>query len=163
MGLEPTTFTLETCEHRTEGPQPQELTSGTTNACTNACTDGAEIDRSNPPKRPTATAVDAATAVNAATAVDATAADVADGAGERFAGALAMLAALPLTDAEKAEAVRRLLADLNREGDTAKTGGKAAPLRSTTPGRPDLPDGTLRAPAGRGMRTNRLRGRKRQG
>jgi len=40
----------------------------------------------------------------------------ADGAGGHFAAALVMIAALPLTDAEKAESVRRLLADLTAKG-----------------------------------------------
>ncbi|MCK6458103.1 MAG: hypothetical protein L6Q92_16435 [Phycisphaerae bacterium] len=40
----------------------------------------------------------------------------ADGAGERFAEAVAMLARLPLTDSERAEAVRRLLADQSAKG-----------------------------------------------
>jgi len=40
-------------------------------------------------------------------------------AGGHFAAALAMIATLPLTDAEKAEAVRRLLA-----ADESNTGGE---------------------------------------
>lgn len=43
-------------------------------------------------------------------------ADDSDGAGEHFAEAIAMLARLPLTDAERAEAVRRLLGDQTAKG-----------------------------------------------
>lgn len=50
VGFEPTTCGLQNREHRTEGTQPQELTSGPTNACTNACTDGAEIEHGGPPE-----------------------------------------------------------------------------------------------------------------
>ena len=90
---------LQNREHRTEGTQPQELTSAPTNACTNACTDGAEIEHGGPTEEATATV---------AGAVSAGGADV---EGEHFAEAVAMLARLPLTDTERAEAVRRLLAD----------------------------------------------------
>ena len=38
MGLDPTTFTLATCQHPTEPTQPQALTSDDANACTSACT-----------------------------------------------------------------------------------------------------------------------------
>jgi hypothetical protein len=81
-GLEPSTFSLGSCEHRSEATQTQELTDDTANACTNACT-------SEP---------------------DSVHSDTADDAPDTFAEALAMVARLPLTDAERAEAVRRLLA-----------------------------------------------------
>ena len=73
--------------------------SGQTNACTNACTERAEIEHGGP-----------------ATVAGAVSAGGADGAGEHFAEAVAMLARLPLTDAERAEAVRRLLADRPAKG-----------------------------------------------
>jgi len=79
MGFEPTTFTLATCQHRTEAPQTQALTSATMNVCTNACT----------------------------TEPDSVHEDAPD---QHFADGLAMIARLPLSDAEKAQAVRRLLA-----------------------------------------------------
>jgi hypothetical protein len=104
MGFEPTTSSLGSREHRTEGAESQALTNAPTNACTNACTDLAEIEHGGP------------AGATAATAGDATAAADAGGAGEHFAAALVMIAALPLTDAEKAEAVRRLLADLTAKG-----------------------------------------------
>ena len=91
-------------EHRMEGTQPQELTSDPTNACTNACTNLAEIEHGGPAEAAPATAAGAVSASDA------------DGAGERFAAALAMIATLPLADAEKAEAVRRLLADQTAKG-----------------------------------------------
>lgn len=97
VGFEPTTCGLQSREHRTEGTQPQELTSAPTNACTNACTDGVEIEHGGPADGASATAVGTVSTGGAGAA------------GERFAAALAMIATLPLTDAEKAEAVRRLL------------------------------------------------------
>jgi len=92
---------LKSRKHRTEVTQRQDLTNAPTNACTNACTGTPEIEHGGPA---------GATAVNAASAADA------GGTGEHFAAALAMIAALPLTDAERAEAVRRLLADLTAKG-----------------------------------------------
>ena len=103
-GLEPATFSLEGCERRTEDVYSQELTSAPTNACTNACTDGAEIEHRGP-----------AEAVPEAAAGAVRVGD-ADGAGGHFAEAVAMLARLPLTDTERAEAVRRLLADQTAKG-----------------------------------------------
>ena len=98
MGLEPTTFSLEGTRVRTEGTQPQELTNDTETACTNACTNGTENEHGGPAEAPPTTVAGAAGTGNA------------DAAGEHFAEAVAMLARLPLTDAELAEAVRRLLA-----------------------------------------------------
>ena len=82
-----TTSSLEGREQRTEGLQGQEIANTNANACATACT-------------------------NPADSTKATAAIVPDvgPAGGHFAEALAMLARLPLTDAERAEAVRRLLA-----------------------------------------------------
>jgi len=57
-----------------------------------------------------------------ATAAGAVSAGDADGAVEHFAEAVAMLARLPLSDAERAEAVRRMLA-----GQTAKGLGSFQP------------------------------------
>lgn len=96
--LERATFSWEGCTHRMQPAQPQEPTIAETNACTNACTSGAKVEHDRP-----------AEAAPEAVAGAVSAAD-ADGAGEHFAAALAMIARLPLTDAEKAEAVRRLLA-----------------------------------------------------
>ena len=39
MGLEPTTFTLATCQHRTQVLNRQEVMNDPANACTAACTD----------------------------------------------------------------------------------------------------------------------------
>jgi len=87
MRFEPTTFTLASCEHRTEVVQSQGVTGVIAAACTNACTNSPELMQSESKTRPH------------------------DGpSGERFAEAVAMIARLPLTDAERAEAVRRLLA-----------------------------------------------------
>ncbi len=104
MGFEPTTSSLGSCECRTEDVHPQELTSTPANACTNACTDGAEIERGGPAEAATATATGAVITGDA------------DGAGGHFAEAVAMLARLPLTDTERAEAVRRLLGDQTAKG-----------------------------------------------
>ncbi len=141
MGLEPTTFTLATCEPRVQALKPQGVTDGGAFAYTNAYTE------SQNPVRPEAAEVvnetgggdsgrrasdegdrtaegaaippeDAAVAgadveTNAGPdAATTTGADVetATGAGaQALVDALAMLDRLPLTDAERAEAVRRLL------------------------------------------------------
>ena len=42
MGLEPTTFSLEGCEHRKQATPTQELTNTLPDACTNACTNGSD-------------------------------------------------------------------------------------------------------------------------
>jgi len=88
-GLEPSTFALRTRRHRTEGTQTQALTSTSANACTNACTNFAESEHAD--------SSDGAGAGGAGAGVD------------TFADVLRMLDRLPLTDAERAEAVRRLL------------------------------------------------------
>jgi hypothetical protein len=95
---------LEGTPGRTEGVERQELTSAPSNACTSACTNGAEIEHGGPSEATPATADDAVSAGDAAAAR------------ERFAEAVAMLARLPLSDAERAEAVRRLLADETAKG-----------------------------------------------
>ena len=133
---------MEGCNRRTEVTTSHGLTSAPGSACGVACIDRAEIEHVEPPKRTTAIADNA------------TAAGDADGAAEHFADALAMLAKLPLTDAERAEAVRRLLVDLDRSGDTAKTGGTAAPLSAAMPVDPTLPDGMPNAAAGRRTRNS---------
>jgi hypothetical protein len=79
MRFELTTFTLASCEHRSEVSHNQELSEASTEACTAACTDSPESTH------------------------DAT-------AGDDFAEQVRAVMALPLTDAEKAECVRRLLA-----------------------------------------------------
>ena len=81
MGFEPTTFTLATCKHRTEVPQNQEVTKGDVNACTAACTNSRHSVTN----------------------------EVAEVAASGFGEALSMIARLPLSDTEKAEAVRRLI------------------------------------------------------
>ena len=48
IGLEPTTFTLATCEHRTEASPNQELASPPADACTSACTNNAESPHADP-------------------------------------------------------------------------------------------------------------------
>jgi len=78
MGFEPTTFTLASCEHRSEPTDTQGLSNTSPEACTNACTDSPESAHGEP-------------------------------AGDDFAEQVRAVMALPLTDAEKAEAVRRLL------------------------------------------------------
>ena len=74
MGLEPTTFSLEGCERRTESSESQELMSAPANVCTNVCTGG---QREGDPR----------------------AADTPDGdlVGEQFAEAVAMLDRLSLS------------------------------------------------------------------
>jgi hypothetical protein len=67
--------------------QGQEVTSDGANACTNACTESGDSVHGDSPEAP---------------------AD--EPRGDAFAEAVAMLARLPLSDTERAEAVRRLLA-----------------------------------------------------
>jgi len=82
MGFEPTTFTLATCEHRSEGLENKDVTDDEADACTKACTETSDSMHGG-------------------------------GIGGGFGAALDMIARLPLTDAEKAEAVRRLLNGTN--------------------------------------------------
>ncbi len=79
-GLEPATFSLEGDGDRTQSPQSQGLATGCAVACTSACTNSAAA-QSTP----------------------------CCGGKNTFAVVLTMLATLPLSDAEKAEAVRRLI------------------------------------------------------
>ena len=65
MGFEPTTSSLGSREHRTEGAESQALTNAPTNACTNACTDLAEIEHGGPAGATAATAGDATAAADA--------------------------------------------------------------------------------------------------
>ena len=95
-GLEPSTFALRTRRHRTEGTQPQQLTSTPESACTNACTSLPESEHAD--------------------GSDAGSAGGPHADGGCFAEAVAVLMRLPLTDAEKAEAVRRMLADQTAKG-----------------------------------------------
>jgi hypothetical protein len=85
-GLEPSTFTLATGVPNVLSAQNTELANPAANACTAACTESGETG-------------------NAGTA---------DAADTGFASALAMIATLPLSPAEKAEAVRRLLAAMSK-------------------------------------------------
>ncbi|MFH1417673.1 MAG: hypothetical protein ABII12_05225 [Planctomycetota bacterium] len=101
MGLEPTTFALRRREHRTEPVKPQGLASGGADACTNAC--------NNSPGSPHESTADTADA---------------GPVGEHFAEAVAMLARLPLTDAERAEAVRRLLGATDVDAEAAQDAGQ---------------------------------------
>jgi hypothetical protein len=97
-GLEPSTFSLEGTRPRTESTKSQEVMSDPTNACTSACTSGAEIEHGGRAKAAPATAAGTVSAGDA------------DCAGEHFAKAIAAVMTLPgLTDAERAELVRRLL------------------------------------------------------
>ena len=84
-GFEPSTFSLGSCGQRTETPESSAVSDGADAACTGACTES--------PERVTEAARSAVPA--------------------DFSEALAMIARLPLSDAEKAEAVRRLLAGAN--------------------------------------------------
>lgn len=87
VGLEPTPHGLKGCAPPTEATQSQAVMSGGANACTNACTDSADSGHSAAGEAPDGGPV-----------------------GHAFAEAVTMLARLPLTDAERAEAIRRLLA-----------------------------------------------------
>jgi hypothetical protein len=89
--LERATFSLEGCGHHTEVSKKQSLTGGADRACTNACTGSSDSGRSRTVEATDTTAPGAV-------------------AGDHFADAVAMLDRLPLTDAERAEAVRRLMA-----------------------------------------------------
>jgi hypothetical protein len=91
LGLEPRTYGLKGYGHRTEVSKKQSLTGGADRACTNACTESSDSGRSRTVEATDTTAPGAA-------------------AGDHFAAAVAMLNRLPLTDAERAEAVRRLMA-----------------------------------------------------
>ena len=82
-GLEPSTFSLEGCEHPSQGTEEQGLADTAPDACTAACT-------SDP---------------------DSVHSEAADG---DFTEAPVMIARLSLSDSERAEAVRRLMA--SREG-----------------------------------------------
>jgi hypothetical protein len=82
MGLEPATFTLARIKPTITSDAKTAFTDSAQPDCTPDCTSDARTGNTSPPS---------------------------DGDGG-FAVALAMLAALPLSDAEKAEAVRRLLA-----------------------------------------------------
>ena len=48
IGLEPTTFSLEGCERRSQESQVQELAHELPTACTAACTSNAETDHADP-------------------------------------------------------------------------------------------------------------------
>jgi len=86
QGLEPWTHGLKGRKPRTEATQLQDVTSDGASACTNACTDSPDSGHS-----------DAAEPAGEQTI------------GERFAEAIVMLERLPLSDEERAEAIRRLL------------------------------------------------------
>jgi len=85
--LERATTSLEGGLSRTQAAQSQQLMSDPEAACTSACTNSEDSGHS-----------EAADGPNPAPA------------GDAFAEAVKMLARLPLSDAERAEAVRRLLA-----------------------------------------------------
>ena len=87
LGLEPRTYGLKGREPRTEATEPQEFADDGSDACTSACTKPPDEAQADSPEAP----------------------DVGP-TGDDFAEAMVMLARLPLTDAERAEAVRRLLA-----------------------------------------------------
>jgi hypothetical protein len=82
-GVEPSTFTLAKGEHPTVSAADTQVTSDSKCACTSDCTPDTKTSNGDAPG---------------------------DGIDKTFAEALAMIANLPLTKAEKAEAVRRLLA-----------------------------------------------------
>ena len=92
-GFEPATFGSVDREHRTEVSNSQEVTELPATACTNACTDSPET-------------------VHA----DSSIAGRADAESDSLADVLRLLDRLPLTDEERADAVRRLLGG-SRSGD----------------------------------------------
>jgi|GEM_PF-2454385 len=92
-GFEPSTFSLEGCEQSSQVSHSQDVTSDGANERTNVRTNSPESVHSDDAE-PTETAP----------------------VGEHFAEAIAMLTRLPLSDAERAEAVRRLLAGGDNDG-----------------------------------------------
>ena len=88
-GIEPVTSGLQSQESRVPSGNPSEVTSSGSDVCTSVCTSELEKRR----KR----------------GADAGAQPTEPKPPGDFAAALAMIAGLPLSDAEKAEAVRRLL------------------------------------------------------
>ena len=99
-GVEPPTSALRTHESSVPSVNLSEVTATGSDGCTNGCTSEtgkARRSRSKAGIEPAPAAADAST-------------------GGDFAAALAMIASLPLSDAEKAEAVRRLLGP-TRRGD----------------------------------------------
>ncbi len=104
-GLEPPTFgSVDRCRNL-EATQPQGLTGDASAACTKSADSETEPDenRAAPPAAPRAEPMPAGSS----------SADLTCGGltGAAMAEALAMLARLPLSDTERVEAVRRLLAD----------------------------------------------------
>ena len=85
--LERATTSLEGYKPPMQGVSYQELTDGSQSACTNACTENAESGHGDLPGDADPTT-----------------------AGASLADVLRMLDRLPLTDAERADAIRRLLA-----------------------------------------------------
>lgn len=93
LGLEPRTHGLKGRDGLTEVESHQELTEGAPSRCSNRCTREAPASGSEPLS-------DRGAGAAGATEL----------AGAALADALALIGRLPLTDAEKADAVRRLLA-----------------------------------------------------
>ena len=89
-GVEPSTSALRMCEHTVLTENPSELAPTPSVRCTNGCT--SEAENANGGLQSTVTPTEPPKPSEAG-----------------FAAALAMIAALPLSDAEKADAVRRLM------------------------------------------------------
>jgi len=141
-GLEPSTFALRTRRPPTEGTQSQQVTSTPEAACTNACTNSAESEHAGSSDGAgtgglkgvrtdgsDADAADGAEAGSGAGSLGASSLVGGDAGAAAFADVLRMLDRLPLSNAEKAEAVRRLLADQNAEG--SHDGRPQRPRRGT--------------------------------
>ena len=92
-GIEPVTSGLQSQQHRVPSGNLSEVTATADSRCTNGCTSETKKTRRSRSKTAPAAAPET----------------VAQPPAGDFAAALAMIASLPLSDAEKAEAVRRLL------------------------------------------------------
>ena len=93
-GFEPATSTSRTQTHRVTSDSRQRLRATDDSGCTNGCTNSLENERGD--------VVDG---------LDSTLPDLLTIKADSFSAALAMIASLPLSDAEKAEAVRRVLSE----------------------------------------------------
>ena len=90
-GFEPATSTSRMQPHRVASESPQRVAATDESGCSNGCSDSPENELGDLARRSFPIKADS------------------------FSSALAMIASLPLSDAEKAEAVRRLMAEQERQ------------------------------------------------
>ena len=103
-GVEPSTSALRTQQHSLVTDSPIEVVTPPDFGCTTGCT--------NSPKNERGEAVGALVSSKADGSV-VSKSELLPIKGDSFSAALAMIASLPLSDAEKADAVRRLMAELS--------------------------------------------------